>query len=195
MKGRYGLPASIRTPAVALVLLLVAFTSAFAQTGRISGKVADAKTGEPLPFANVVILGTKPLLGAMTLNDGTFTIVGVPVGTHTLKCMMMGYTAVEKPGIAVNAGQTAETNFQLEEAVVGRTQEIVVEAEIPQVDVTSSTTTGRVSSEQLKELPVDDVVSAVALKSGIVKTGDELHVRGGPSRAAPVRSAQLWLTA
>ncbi|MCI0478915.1 carboxypeptidase regulatory-like domain-containing protein, partial [Candidatus Uhrbacteria bacterium] len=168
--------------AIALVLLVASFTGAYAQTGRISGKVTDSKSGEPLAFANVVILGTSPLLGAMTLNDGTYTIVGVPVGTYTLKAMMMGYTAVEKPGVSVNAGQTTDAAFKLEEAVVGRTQEIVVEAEIPQVDVTSSTTTGRVSSEQLKELPVDDVVSAVALKSGIVKTGDELHVRGGRSQ-------------
>jgi hypothetical protein len=182
MKGRYGSPAPIWMSAVALVLLVVSSASAFAQTGRITGKVTDTKSGEPLAFANVVILGTSPLLGAMTLNDGTYTIVGIPVGTYTLKAMMMGYTAVEKPGVAVNAGQTTDAGFKLEEAVVGRTQEIVVEAEIPQVNVTSSDVRQRVSSEQLKELPVDDVVSAVALKSGIVKTGDELHVRGGRSQ-------------
>jgi hypothetical protein len=182
MKGRYRSPAPIGTLAVALVLLCVSFTNAFAQTGRIAGKVTDAKSGEPLAFANVVIMGTNPLLGAMTLNDGTFTITGVPVGTYTVKAMMMGYAAVEKPGVAVNAGLVTDVNFQLSEVVVGRTQEIVVEAEIPQVNVTSSDQRARVSSDQLKELPVDDVVSAVALKSGIVKTGDELHVRGGRSQ-------------
>jgi hypothetical protein len=181
MKGRYGSPALTWTLAVALVLLFVSFTNAHAQTGRITGKVSDSKSGEPLAFANVVIVGTNPLLGAMTLNDGTFTVTGVPVGTYTVKAMMMGYTAVEKTGVAVNAGLSTEVAFQLVEAVVGRTQEILVEAEIPQVNVTSSDVRQRVSSDQLKELPVDDVVSAVALKSGIVKTGDELHVRGGRS--------------
>jgi hypothetical protein len=159
------------------LVLLTAFTNAFAQTGRITGKVTDAKSGEPLAFANVVVVGTK--MGAMTLNDGSYTVTGVPVGTYTVKAMMMGYTAVEKPGLKVDAGAAAEINFQLEETIVSRTQEIVVEAELPQIDIKSSETAHRVSADQLKELPVDDVVSAVALKSGIVKTGDELHVRGG----------------
>jgi hypothetical protein len=180
MKGRYGSPALNWTLAVALVLLMVSFTNAYAQTGRITGKVTDSKSGEPLAFANVVIVGTK--MGAMTLNDGTFSITGVPVGTYMVKGMMMGYSAVEKPSVAVNAGIATEVNFQFEETIVSRTQEIVVEAEIPQVNVTSSDVRQRVSSDQLKELPVDDVVSAVALKSGIVKTGDELHVRGGRSQ-------------
>ena len=92
MKGRCGSPALTWALAVALVLLVVSFTNAFAQTGRITGKVTDTKTGEPLPFANVVVLGTSPNMGAMTLNDGTFTIVGVPVGTYTVKAMMMGYS-------------------------------------------------------------------------------------------------------
>jgi hypothetical protein len=162
---------------VLAVVLLAAFTSAYAQTGRITGKVTDAKSGEPLAFANVVIVGTK--MGAMTLNDGTYTVTGVPVGSYTVKAMMMGYTAIDKAAVKVDAGAATDVNFQLEETIVSRTQEIVVEAELPQVDVKSSTTTSRVSSEQLQELPVDDVVSAVALKSGIVKTGDELHVRGG----------------
>ncbi len=182
MEGRYGSPALTRTLAFALVLLVVSFANAYAQTGRVTGKVTDATTSEPLAFANIVVMGTNPLLGAMTLNDGTFTITGVPVGTYTVKAMMMGYKAVEKPGIAVNAGLATAVNFQLTEAVVGRTQEIVVEAELPQVDVTSSDNRARVSSDQLKELPVDNAVDAVALKSGIVKTGDELHVRGGRSQ-------------
>ncbi|MEJ2722128.1 MAG: VWA domain-containing protein, partial [bacterium] len=36
-----------------------------------------------------------------------------------------------------------------------------------------------VSEYQVKEMPVEDVIDAVALKTGIVRTGDELHARGG----------------
>jgi hypothetical protein len=179
MECRYGMRAATGALAAAL-LLIVSFTNAFAQTGRISGKITDSKTGEPLPFANVIILG-EGNMGAMTLNDGYFHITGVPVGTYTVKAMMMGYSAQQKAGVVVNAGAEVEVNFRLEETIVSRTQEIVVEAEIPQINVTSSDVRQRVTGDQLKELPVDDVVSAIALKSGIVKTGDELHVRGGRS--------------
>lgn len=178
MKGRHCSPASVCLLA-ALLVILVPFASAYAQTGRITGKVTDATTGQPLAFANIVVVGTKT--GAMTLNDGTFVVHGVPVGTYTVKAMMMGYEAVEKAGVRVDMGVAAEVNFQLKETIVSRTQEIVVEAEIPQIDVKSSDVRQRVSSDDLKELPVDDVVDAIGLKSGIVKTGDELHVRGGRS--------------
>lgn len=177
MKDRYGSPASTCIVAIALVLALSA--SALAQTGHIIGKVSSSKTSEPLAFANVVVIGTK--MGGMTLNDGSFKITGVPVGSYTVKAMMMGYKAVEKTGIAVNSGAEVTVEFQLEEMIVSRTAEIVVEATVPQINVTSSDVRQRVTGSQLRELPVDDVVSAVALKSGIVKTGDELHVRGGRS--------------
>ncbi|MGD1047921.1 MAG: TonB-dependent receptor [Candidatus Krumholzibacteriaceae bacterium] len=177
MKDRYS--SSALTCIVTVALVLAVSASALAQTGHIMGKVTSAKTGEPLAFANVVVIGTK--MGGMTLNDGSFKITGVPVGSYTVKAMMMGYTAVEKPGIAVNSGAEVTVEFALEETIVSRTAEIVVEATVPQINVTSSDVRQRVTGSQLKELPVDDVVSAVALKSGIVKTGDELHVRGGRS--------------
>lgn len=173
--------------AVFLVLaLLLASTNAFAQTGRITGKVTSAKNGEPLAFANVIVIGEKPI-GAMTQSDGTFTIIGVPVGTYTVRAMMMGYTPIDKAEVRVDASNPAAVDFQLAETIVGKTQEIVVEAELPQVNVTTSDVRQRVSSDQLKELPVDNVAEAIALKSGIVKTGDELHVRGGRSGEVQVQ--------
>lgn len=163
----------------ALVLLCLVPTSLLAQTGTISGVVYNDKTGQPLAYANVIIVGSN--LGAMSLADGKFTINGVPAGTHTLKAMMMGYKAEERPNVVVNAGANTDLTFRLDETIVMKTQEIVVTAEKPMVEVTSSETRGSVSSDQLEEMPVDDVLEAVALKAGIVKTGEDMHVRGGRS--------------
>lgn len=159
--------------------LLVSISAAFAQTGRIEGVVTAAETGEPLPYSNVVLVGTK--MGAMTLTDGTFLIVGVPVGTYTIKAMMMGYKDDQATGVRVDANQTRRVEFKLEQTIVGKTQEIIVEAELPQIEVTESDVSHRVTGDEIEELPVDDVVEALGLKSGIVKTGGDLHVRGGRS--------------
>ena len=161
------------------LVLLISSTGAFAQTGRITGRIVDAGSGQPLAYANVVLVGTT--MGGMTLTDGSFTIVGVPVGSYTVKAMMMGYKTEERSGVQVNSGAVLELDFRLEETIVGKTQEIVVEAQLPQIEVTESDVSHRVSGDELEELPVDDVAEAIALKSGIVKTGDELHVRGGRS--------------
>ncbi len=163
---------------LAIVLLLALHVAAAAQTGTISGTVRS-KDGKPLAFANVILVGTS--MGAMSLNDGRFTITSVPVGTYTVKAMMMGYKAVEKKGVKVTPGGTATVDFKLEQTIVAKTQEIVVTAEKPMVEVTASDTRASVTDQQIEEMPVDDVLEAVALKAGIVKSGDEMHVRGGRS--------------
>jgi len=166
-----------RLIAVAVIAFLCVFQGvALAQTGTISGTVAD-KDGKPLAYANVIVVGAT--YGAMSLNDGKFTIPGVPAGTYTVKAMMMGYKAFEKEGVAVGASDHLTINFKLEQTIVAKTQEIVVTADKPMVEVTESKTVASVSSQQLEEMPVDDVLEAVALKAGIVKQGDDMHVRGG----------------
>ncbi len=148
-------------------------------TGRITGRVIDKKTNKPLGFANVIIVGTNK--GAMSLDDGKFAVEGVPVGTYTVKAMMMGYKTVEVARIAVNANRATEVTFTLVETIVAETQVIEVTGERKMIDVTSSDVRSSVTDEQMLDMPVDSAIEAIALKTGIVKTGDELHARGGRS--------------
>lgn len=106
------------------------------QTGRIFGQVFDAGTGDPLPYANVALVGTK--LGAMALTDGTYAITNVPVGTYTVKAMMMGYRSRQRGRVTIEPGKSALVNFELEGTVIAKTQEIVVDADVPEVEVKTS---------------------------------------------------------
>jgi Ca-activated chloride channel family protein len=165
---------------IALIPALLVSAVSAVDTGYIFGTVVDAATGSPLPYANVVVVGTK--LGGMTLADGSFSIYGVPAGTYIVKVMMMGYKPATKEGVRVVASKGTKVEFAMKEHIVGRTQEIVVSAEQCQIDVKSTDVQARITKkDELKELPIDDVVEAIALKGGIVRTGDELHVRGGRS--------------
>ena len=83
--------------------------------------------------------------------------------------------------MVVNQGQTTEITFELAETIVATTQDILVTGERKMIDVTSSDVRSSVTDEQVKDMPVDNAVDAIALKTGIVKTGDELHARGGRS--------------
>ena len=144
----------------AIVFALLGFVSsaAVAQTGIVSGTVVSAKDGKPLPYANVMLVGTT--MGAMSLTDGKFEIKGVPVGVYTVKAMMMGFANVEKPNVVVNAGSTATVQFKLDEKVVTQIQEIVVTADKAMVEVTETQVTGNVSEEQVQNMPVDDIIEA-----------------------------------
>ncbi|MDZ7797859.1 MAG: carboxypeptidase-like regulatory domain-containing protein [Candidatus Marinimicrobia bacterium] len=49
-------------------------------TGKISGRVTDKASGEPLPGCNVLVEGT--VYGAATDTDGTYFILNIPRDLH-----------------------------------------------------------------------------------------------------------------
>ena len=57
--------------------------------GSITGRVVDARTGEPLPGVLVLLVGAsrEEVTGA----DGTFTLTGVPAGSAAVSVSLVGY--------------------------------------------------------------------------------------------------------
>jgi outer membrane receptor protein involved in Fe transport len=162
---------------VALFLVPVLGAQAFAEPGNISGKVLDGKTKDPLPFSNVVIVGTP--YGAMSMEDGSFFIRNVPEGTYSLRASYMGYESEEQGDIAVSAYSTTETEFKLFRTVLQTTDEVLVTAERPMVEVDVPSTVRSVSEDDIKEMPVTDLEDVLGLQAGVVQSDDEIHIRGG----------------
>src|SRR4051794_5184099 len=76
---------------VALVLIVGATTGLRAQTGKISTKVTDAKTGEVLLKATVMVLETHQ--GALTKDNGVATIINIaPSENYTVVAKYQGMT-------------------------------------------------------------------------------------------------------
>lgn len=100
----------------AVILLLVAATAAFAQSGNIRGKVTDKRTGEPLPFVNIIVKGTTT--GAATDVDGTYEIRNLDPGTYSLVARLVGHETLEVTGVVVTSGGTSVRNFTMSDASV-----------------------------------------------------------------------------
>ncbi len=66
--------------AVFVVLISLFSTIAFAQTGKISGKVTDKVSGEKLVGLSVFIEGTS--IGATTDADGAYSLNTIKAGTY-----------------------------------------------------------------------------------------------------------------
>lgn len=92
-----------------------------AQTTRITGKVTDELTNEPIPFATVIFKGTQ--IGTNTDFDGKFHITTDTPG-DTLICTLVGYNPVK---LRVRKGQDQVINFVLKLAK-SEMQEVVVKA-------------------------------------------------------------------
>lgn len=105
----------------ALFFFLFLATVAQAQETIITGKVTDVGSGDPIPFANLLLKGTS--IGTTTDFEGNFTIK-TKATSDSLIASYVGYLAKTK---AVKKGVKQTINFQLEEATT-RLKEIVISA-------------------------------------------------------------------
>jgi hypothetical protein len=108
-----------------LILLFSLFMGlqAFAQGGKITGRVTNGKTNEPVPFATLVLQGTS--LGAISTQDGSFEFDVVPPGLYNMECKMIGYRNFVKYEIEVTNARVANVEVVLEPEVLdGKTLEI-----------------------------------------------------------------------
>jgi hypothetical protein len=64
-----------------IFLLLVPSLALTQNSGKISGRVVEAKTGQTIPSVNVVIRGTST--GAATDIEGSYFILNVPPASTT----------------------------------------------------------------------------------------------------------------
>ncbi len=105
----------VRAAAVAAALLTPLLSGpAAAQTGTISGTVADA-AGTGLAGAAIRVEGT--FLHAASDENGRYQLTGVPAGTHTLRVLLLGYVAATR-SVTVAPGATVEASFTLERAPI-----------------------------------------------------------------------------
>ena len=91
---------------ILFISFLVICTSSIA--GKISGRVTDKKTGDPLAFATISVKGSERGTNA---NNNSFYSLTLPPGTYTLICQYVGYKKEEKSITVTDADITV--NFEL----------------------------------------------------------------------------------
>ncbi len=146
----------MRTKLKGLFTLLIALAVqwSFAQEHKVTGKVTDASSGEPLPGVNIVIEGTQK--GTVTDFDGNYSITASP--DDVLVFSYVGYNDVkEKVGNRNVINVAMQAGTKLAPVVVdisGRKQDIK----------TLSYAVQPVKSEQLEISDISNVGSSIAGK-------------------------------
>lgn len=164
-------------PCVLLGVLLIQSALFAGITGKISGRVLDATTGEPLPGVNIVVSGT--MLGTASDLQGYYTILNIPPGMYSLKFTMMGYKSLVVDNLRVKIDLTTSVDAEMETTVLETDEAVTVVAEraLVQIDMTSSLSA--IGSDEISNLPVQEVSDVLELQAGVVTTGEDLHIRGG----------------
>ena len=163
--------------AMSVAALVAGSTTAQTTTGKVAGRVTDAVTGEPLPGANIALVGTER--GNSADINGAYYLIGVPPGLYTVKVSMVGYRSVTAEGVSVSVDLTTLVDFSLEEAMV-LMDEILVTATLPLVQMDVSFAQVTMKAEEVGRLPVGSRLrDAFSTKAGVDSDAWGLTIRGG----------------
>ncbi len=155
-----------------IFLSLIPSISLADTSGKLTGRITDKKSGEPLIGINIVIQGTS--IGTATDVDGYFVIINVSPSVYNVRISSVGYETKVVQGVVINSGQTTTLNEKLSEQVI-EGNEVIVVAEKPIVDTRQTSAVAIMNKEQIAVLPVQNLQDIVNLQAGVV----DGHFRGG----------------
>ena len=158
--------------ATAIVLLIALPTCmVFAQTSAatILGVVKDT-TGALIPGVSITVKHTETgqTRTVISSETGDYNVPLLPVGEYELATAMPSFKQEVRRGINLVVGQQAVIDLTLE---VGAPEEkVVVTEEAPLVNTTLSSTSGLITEQQVKELPLNgrSFDQLLALNVGVV---------------------------
>ncbi len=128
---------------VNIVILFLFPAVLYAQTV-VKGKVTDAHSGDPIPFANVIFPGTTH--GTTTDFDGNFT-VRTSTDADSLVVSYLGYRTRTKK---VERGVTQQINFQLEEEATALQEVVFIAGENPAFEVMRNVVRNKAQNDKRK---------------------------------------------
>src|SRR5213594_566372 len=143
---------------VAAIVALIAFGTclSFAQTSTatILGTVKDT-SGALIPGVSITVKHTESGLTRTVVSGerGGYNVPLLPVGPYELTTTMPGFKQGVRSGVNLVVGQEAVVDLTLE--VGANAEQVTVTEEAPLVNTTTSSTSGVITEQQVKELPLN----------------------------------------
>ena len=156
------------------------------QPGTITGRVTDAASGQPISAVQVNVVGTS--LGALTNDQGQFTLRGVSPGRVSVRVLRVGY-AEQRQLVDVASGQAATLTLQMRPVAItlnpvvttatGEQRRVEVGNSIAQVDAANVVkTTGVANVGDLLTARAPGVMVVPGTQTG---AGTRIRIRGTSS--------------
>jgi hypothetical protein len=141
---------------VCLVSMLLLVANMFAQetTGGLQGTVKDP-SGAVVSKAQIMLTGTT-LVGAKTLetdSSGYYRFANLPPGVYVVSVKASGFSELKREGITIEVGHLPSLDLTLAVGAAGTVVEVSGAA--PVIDVTTETTQTNITSDVLKDVPLE----------------------------------------
>jgi hypothetical protein len=160
------------------VLVMLAATTLMAQTfrGTILGTVTDA-SGAVVSGATVKVrnVGTGQERTTTTSADGSYAIPELPIGTYSVSVTQSGFQTAVANNVEVSVAGERRVDALL------KTGDVAVKVEVagdllPQVETTSAELGGTLTSDTIKDIPVNgrDYTKLIYLNPGVAGSPDQI---------------------
>ena len=147
-------------------------------TGKITGKVIDAKDKSPLVGATIKVEGSN--LGAITDDVGEYTILNIDVGTYSVTASYIGYDPQTVTDVRISADLTTKVDFTLRlKGTEITTDEIEI---VGKRNAISPDQSGAIiNKEFIDNSGIRGIQNLASTTSGVVQDekGNSINIRGG----------------
>ncbi len=152
-------------------------------SGSVRGRVTDAKTGQAIAGAGVVLVGTR--WHATTDESGQYRIHDVAAGTYTLTASRIGYVK-QNQSVTVAAGQEVTADAALQAVATELEQLVVTGTVVPTerkalptpISVITADDIAQQNLQRVDEVFRGDVPGAIAWDQGPFNNFSTVAVRG-----------------
>ena len=178
---------------LSLFLAAVSASILTAQTfrGTLLGTVADA-TGAVIPGASISVKNMDTGIERTTQSnsDGAFRVPELPVGRYSVTVTMAGFNPYHAEGVEVAVAGEVNLNVTLQTG--SQKEEVVVMANALQVETTSNTLGATLTSNEVKNLPVNgrDYTKLIYLSPGVTGSPDQISDSPGSFGTFSVNGAR-----
>ncbi|MBN2104850.1 TonB-dependent receptor [bacterium] len=160
---------------ILILILFHSFHSALWSFGQINGTVADAQSGQPLPGANIQVLGT--VLGSSADAKGHFQIRNIYPGKYQIRVSMISYRA-KTVDIKIGENQTTEVHVELQETPIEFDPIVVLGGKVQQRLDQANASLSVVSAREIENKSATDLIVALESAPGVNFIGNQINIRG-----------------
>jgi len=120
--------------------------------------------GEHIPFVNIYLEGTN--YGTATDVTGHYMMVDLPVGTYTLVAKMVGYKEGKRE-VVLNAGETIEIKFDLEEDVIHMDEVVITGTKTFKRQTESAVIVNVLDSKTIERVAAQTISESLSFQPGL----------------------------
>ncbi len=149
-------------------------------SGSLRGKITDNKSGEPLPFVNVVLeRGGQQVTGSASDFNGAYDIKPIDPGSYDVVVTYVGYQPYKQVGVVVSANRITFLDLKLTQGIELKEFE-VIQYTVPLIDRDGGASGGTVTREDIAKMPGRSAASIATTVAGTsdAGTGGGISIRG-----------------